>query len=103
MKMHISCSGYVIDIDTVRVNHRSKICRPKYQIAFRKTTFRLIGTSDKLIYPKDELLAQCSDVTIEEPNKMGEWAVGAYVIPRLVFEQISCLQLSLLNFLGWCK
>lgn len=91
MKMHISCSGYVIDIDTVRVNHRSKICRPKYKIAFRMTTFRLIGTSDKLIYTKDKPLAQCSDVTIEEPNKMGEWVVGAYAIPRLVFEQISCL------------
>lgn len=65
----------------VRVKYRSKICK----IAFRTTTFRLIGTSDKLIYPKDEPLAQCSDVTIEKPNKMGEWVVGAYAIPRLVF------------------
>lgn len=91
--MHISCSGDVIDIELFRESdhHRSKICRPKYQIAFRTTTFRLIGTSDKLIYLKDEPLAQCSDVTIEEPNKMGEWVVGAYAIPRLVFEQISCL------------
>lgn len=68
----------------VRVKYRSKICK----IAFRTTTFRLIGTSDKLIYPKDEPLAQCSDVTIEKPNKMGEWVGGAYAIPtvcRLVF------------------
>lgn len=56
----------------VRVKYRSKICK----IAFRTTTFRLIGTSDKLIYTKDEPLAQCSDVTIEKPNKMGEWVVG---------------------------